>query len=141
MTLRREQIGEALHDVRTLLLDPDSYGDTGLADAAESLASECVGDWRDEEIVRRLGEMADAEAGGDLKLARRHLRHAERKLAARGITPHESVPLIPDTVAKRLSQNGARAAAKVQVADCRNRTVSPQEAGTARDTHPPQEAA
>lgn len=131
MNPRHEQIAEALDDLRTLLLDPAAFGDTNVADAAVSLASEFVGSYRDEEIVRRLGELVEAEANGRLKVAARHLRHVEAKLRQRwGIVPIPSEPLIADSVARHLAAKAPSERAKVLVADPHDRPASPQDGRT-----------
>lgn len=131
MNPRQQQIGEALHDLRTLLLDPDAFGDTNVADATVSLASEFVGEFKDDEILRRLGELVEAEQAGRLKVAGRHLRAVEAKLKTRwGITPIPSEPLIPDTVAHHLAAKAPSERAKSLVADPHSRPASPQKPRT-----------
>jgi len=135
--LRHEQIGEALGDVKTLLLDPDGFGDTNVTAAAVSLASEFVGEFADQEIVRRLDALSLAAQSGDLKAACRHLRNVERKVRERfGITPVASVPLIPDATAKRLATTRVSGVAKVQVVRSHVSPVSPQASRPDGSTEP-----
>lgn len=132
--LRREQIGEALGDVDAVFLEPGCFGACSLADAVESLASEFVGPLRDDEILRRLGELVDAESAGNMRVAGRHLRAVRSKLAVRWtVAPGKSEPLIPDAEAKRftgtalpVSRSRPRGAAKPLVAESRTRPVPPQ---------------
>jgi len=126
---RAEQIGDALGDVEAVLLEPGCFGDCSVGDAAVSLASEFVGAYRDDEIVRRLEELVEAERVGNLRVAGRHLQAVRRKLKIRwGIVPLVSEPVIPDAEAKRLAAAAERRvqnAAKVQVTAPRSRPVSP----------------
>ena len=125
--LRHEQIGEALGDVKTLLLDPDGFGDTNVTEAAVSVASEFVGELADQEIVRRLDALSLAAQSGDLKAVCRHLRNVERKVRERfGITALASVPRISDATAKRLATTRVCGVAKVQVVRSHVSPVSPQ---------------
>jgi hypothetical protein len=104
--LRRQQIAEALGDLETIFFDPDAFGDTTSADCATSLSAEFdCGPARDDEVVSRLAKMIGAEASGDLKAARRHLTFVRRKLLLRfGVTPAESVTVIPDAEALKLAR-------------------------------------
>lgn len=125
--LRREQVAEALGDLEHVFLEPGCFGDCSVADAAESLASEFVGAYRDDEVVRRLGELATAESSGDMRRAGRHLRAVRRKLAERwGVTAAESEPLIADADARRMAVSMVPDAAKPLVAESHARPVSPQ---------------
>jgi hypothetical protein len=77
---------------------------------------------RDDEVVGRLKKMVEADRAGDLKAARHHLTFVRTKLLKRfGITPVETVPVVPDALAVRLS-----AAAKVQVAETHPRPEGPE---------------
>ena len=115
MSERRDQIGEALGDLKALFADPDAFGDTSVQDAAVSLASEFVGEYRDDEITRRLDALVAAESDGNLRAAARHLRAVERKLRGIGIVPLTSEPLISDADAKRWAKAGRCGGAKPQV--------------------------
>ncbi len=127
MSDRRDQTGEALGDLKTLLLDPDAFGDTCVADAAVSLESEFVGEWRDDEISRRLDALAAAEADENLRVAARHARAVERKLRERWeIVALDSVPVIPDAEAKRPARAGRSGGAKPLVVEGHGRSRSPQ---------------
>ena len=90
-----QAVGEGLWELQAVLDEPGCFGDMSLGDAAASLASQFVGPQRDEEVTRRLAAVVEAEAGGNLRLAARHLGHVRRKLAERGIVPVRSAPLDP----------------------------------------------
>ena len=119
---RCEQVAEALADLEEVFFNPGCFGDCTLSDVCESLASEFVGAWRDDEIVRRLSLMADSSDRP--KQARHHLTFVRRKIRSRwAIVPTPSVPVIPDAAARRWARS---AGAKAQVGASHDRSGSPQ---------------
>jgi len=91
---RREQIGESLWDLEQVFSEPGCFDGMTEDEAAESLASEFVGEWRDDEILGRLDKFRESVADGKIKDAARHLSFVRRKLKTRWqITALRSVPL------------------------------------------------
>lgn len=95
---RRSQIGEALWDLEQVFSNPGCFGGCTEDEAAESLSSEFVGAWRDDEILSRLDKFRASVADGKIKDAARHLSFVRRKLKTRWqITslrpaPHSTAP-------------------------------------------------
>jgi len=79
--LRLEQIAEGLAQLEAVFAEPGSLGDCSVADAAESLASEFVGAYRDDEITGRLAKLIEAETAGQPRVARRHLLRVRSAIA------------------------------------------------------------
>jgi hypothetical protein len=91
---RRSQIGEALWDLEQVFSSPGCFGGCTEDEAAESLASEFIGAWRDDEIMNRLDKFRAAVDAHQIKEAARHLGFVRRKLKTRWqITALRSVPL------------------------------------------------
>lgn len=96
--IRRACIAEALWELQRVFDEPGCFGDCSAVDAAETLASELVGPWRDDEVLGRLRKFTAAEAAGAVRDAARHLGYVRRKLAARfGVTATPSHPLAVPT--------------------------------------------
>ena len=78
MSARHDQIAEALGDVRRCSTSPVRSA-TARCPMLPSHwpASSRIGQWRDDEIVRRVHAMVTADMAGDAKAARRHLGSVE----------------------------------------------------------------
>ena len=91
---RADQIAEGLWELDQVFSDPGCFDTFTAQEAAQTLASEMVGAWRDEEILNRLEKFSEAEGAGRIKEAARHLSFVRRKLKERwGIVGLRSVPL------------------------------------------------
>jgi hypothetical protein len=123
-TLRLEQIAEAMDDLESVFADPACFHSPGpiddrpVQDYADSLASEFIGQYRDDSIVYRLRELIGAEDAGRPRDAMRHLKFVRR------------------TLRRRLAEWGAGNAAKPLVADPPGSQGQPQTALTGESSSP-----